>query len=664
LKPLNTVLPAPPLPEVSRRFVEWVAQYTVQPQGAVLRMVMSVPEALSAGSPKRVLRLATPRSEMKLSPARQRVLAVLADGSPRSSSELARAAGCGTSVVRHLLAAGVLESIEIAPIPQLPDGRLAGRALSGPQIAAATALRSRIGNGFSVELLDGVPGAGKTDVYFEAIAEALSCELQVLVLLPEISLGIQWRARFAARFGAPPREWHSDLGRADRRHTWRAVAEGNEPVIVGTRSALFLPFPRLGLIVVDEEHDSSFKQEDGVAYHARDMAVVRARLGSIPCILVSATPSLETVFNVRSRRYNGHTLQDRATGSAPPRTEIVDLRLDRPPKDCFVAPALRRAVQETIAAGRQALLFLNRRGYAPLTLCRSCGYRLRCNSCSAWLVEHRLLGLLQCHYCGYRRRLPRACPGCGAVDGLVACGPGVERLAEEVAAFVPGARTVLATSDTCSSPAAAEALMRSIERHEVDLIIGTQLMSKGHHFPLLTLVGVVDADAGLAGGDLRAAERTFQLLYQVGGRAGREPADERNLGRVLLQTAVPENPVIAALVCGDRARFLEAEAADRRESGLPPFGRLAALIISARDEAQAESAARSLALAAPPSDGLRILGPAPPPLALLRGRHRRRLLAIATRDFALSPWIRNWVARVPLSSTVRMQIDMDPQSFL
>lgn len=665
LKSLEAVLPAPPLPELSRRFVEWVAQYTVQPQGAVLRMVMSVPEALTPVSPKWAFRRAVHWREGKLSPARTRVLAVLADGTPRSSSEIARAAGCGESVVRHLLAAGALERVEIDAAPrQLPDGKRPGRTLSGPQSAVAAALRGCVGNGFAVELLDGVPGAGKTDVYFEAVAEALSRDLQVLVLLPEISLGIQWRERFQARFGVPPREWHSDLGRAERRQTWRAVAEGKEPVIVGTRSALFLPFPKLGLIIVDEEHDSSFKQEDGVAYHARDMAVVRSRLGSIPCVLVSATPSLETVINVRSGRYREHILQDRATGSLPPIIEVVDLRRDQPPGDAFVAPTLREALKETIAGGRQALLFLNRRGYAPLTLCRCCGHRLRCGSCSAWLVEHRLLGLLQCHYCGYRRPLLRTCPQCGAADALVPCGPGVERLAEEIASFAPEARTVLATSDTCSSPAAADALMRLIERHEVDLIIGTQLVSKGHHFPLLTLVGVVDADAGLGGGDLRAAERTFQLLYQVGGRAGREPDGEGRVGRVLLQTAMPQNPVIAALASGDRARFLAAEMDDRRETGMPPFGRLAALIVSARDETQAEKAARSLAQAAPLTEGVRILGPAPAPLALLRGRHRRRLLAIAARQFRLSPWIRNWVEKVQLPSSIRLQIDIDPQSFL
>ncbi|MBL8666680.1 MAG: primosomal protein N' [Rhodospirillales bacterium] len=674
LKPLARTLPAPKLPEVSRRFVEWVAAYTVQPPGAVLRMVMSVPEALAAETPGRGVRLVHPQPAVRPSAERARVLAAAGDGQARSIADLAQRAGCGEGVVRGLVTAGALEPVEVmASPPPRPDWQRPGRALSPAQAAAADTLRAHIDAGFAVDLLDGVPGAGKTEVYFEAVAAALARGRQVLVLLPEIALGTQWRARFADRFGAPPTEWHSDLSRGERRRTWRAVAEGRAQVIVGARSALFLPYPELGLIVVDEEHDGSFKQEDGVAYHARDMAVVRARLGEIACGLVSATPSLETLVNVRAGRYGEIALPERAGGAAPPHVEIIDLRRQAPAKGAFVAPPLRAALREALAAGRQALLFLNRRGYAPLTLCRVCGHRLHCPSCTAWLVEHRLIGRLQCHHCGYSRPLPPACPACGAKDALAPVGPGVERLAEEVASFLPEARTVLATSDSLAGPAAAAELVGRIERREVDLIIGTQIIAKGYHFPLLTLVGVVDADLGLAGGDLRAAERTFQLLYQVGGRAGREAA-EGGQGWVLLQTAWPEHPVIAALAAGERARFMAAEEAERRVAGMPPFGRLAALIVSARDEAQADAAAQALARAAPlaaggagnagAAAGVRILGPAPAPLALLRGRHRRRLLAIAPRAFPLSRFIHDWVAATPLPSTVRLQIDIDPQSFL
>jgi primosomal protein N' (replication factor Y) (superfamily II helicase) len=632
LKPIGRILPAPPLPEVSRRFVDWVAGYTVHPPGAVLRMLMSVPEALAPAKPCWALRRSDNLAGIKPTAARTRVLAVLADGPPRPMAELAREAACSEAVVRGLVAAGALVAEALAPqMEAAPDWRRVGHALSPAQAEVAAGLRGRIDQGFSVTLVEGVPGSGKTEVYFEAIAAALARNLQVLVLLPEIALSAQWRARFRARFGATPREWHSDLGRPDRRRTWRAVAESETCVVVGARSALFLPFRNLGLIVIDEEHDASFKQEDGVAYHARDMAVVRARLGEIPAVLVSATPSLETVVNARAGRYAELSLPDRAGGAPPPQVEVIDLRRDRPPKGAFISPTLRRALTDTLGAGMQALLFLNRRGYAPLTLCRACGHRIRCPSCTAWLVEHRLTGRLQCHYCGFATPLPSACPACAAPDSLAPCGPGVERLAEELAALLPDARTVIATSDTLHGPAAAADLVERIEAHEVDVIIGTQIIAKGYHFPLLGLVGVVDADLGLSGGDLRASERTFQLLYQVGGRAGRVAA-----GRVLLQTSWPEHPVIAALASGDRTRFLATEEAERRAASMPPFGRLAALIVSGRHEAAVDAAARALARAAPAVDGVRVLGPAPAPLAMLRGRHRRRLLAHSPRSFALS----------------------------
>jgi primosomal protein N' (replication factor Y) (superfamily II helicase) len=660
LKPFGRLLPAPPLPEVSRRFVDWVARYTVHAPGAVLRMVMSTPKVLAPATPRWVLRRADQVVGVKPTAARTRVLAVLADGPPRPLAELAREAACSEAVVRGLVAAGALVAEAVQSIREVPpDWRRTGLALSPAQAEVTAALRLRVARGFSVSLVDGVPGSGKTEVYFEAMAEALAHDRQVLVLLPEIALGAQWRARFGARFGAPPREWHSDLGRLERRRTWRAVLEGETCVVVGARSALFLPFRKLGLIVVDEEHDSSFKQEDGVTYHARDMAVVRARLGDIPAVLVSATPSLETMVNARGGRYAALSLPDRAAGGRAPVVEVIDLRRDRPPRGGYVSPSLRGALVETLAAGKQALLFLNRRGYAPLTLCRTCGHRIKCPSCTAWLVEHRLVGRLQCHYCGFDAVLPSACPACGAQDSLAACGPGVERVAEEVTTLVPGARTVIATSDTLRGPAAAADLVACIEAHQIDLVIGTQIIAKGYHFPLLTLVGVVDADLGLSGGDLRASERTFQLLYQVGGRAGRVEA-----GRVLLQTFWPEHPVMTALASGDRARFLRVEEAERRAAAMPPFGRLAALIVSGRDEAAVDAASRALARAAHAIDGVRILGPAPAPLAMLRGRHRRRLLAHSGRAFALSAYVRDWLGAVSLPGSVRVQVDIDPQSFL
>ncbi len=513
---------------------------------------------------------------------------------------------------------------------------------------------------FGVTLLDGVTGSGKTEVYLEAVAECLAQGRQALVLLPEIALSSQWLERFERRFGVAPAVWHSDLAGRTRRVTWRAVADGAAPVVVGARSALFLPFPDLGLIVVDEEHETAFKQEDGVVYHARDMAVVRARLGSAPAVLVSATPSLETLANVEAGRYRRITLASRHGGAQLPEVAAVDLRLSPPERGRFLSPPLVEAVQETLARGEQAMLFLNRRGYAPLTLCRACGHRMQCPNCTAWLVEHRARKLLTCHHCGHVEPIPHLCPTCGAEASLVPIGPGVERITEEAAAVFPEARRLVMASDTMPGPHAAAEAAHAIAAREVDLVIGTQIVAKGWHFPHLTLVGVVDADLGLAGGDLRAAERTVQLLHQVAGRAGRAEAP----GRVLLQTFSPEHPVMQALVGGDLGEFMAREADARRPGHWPPYGRLAALIVSADTAQEADEAARDLGLAAPRGEGLTVLGPAPAPLAILRGRHRRRLLLKTRRDVAVQPLLRGWLDQVEVGRGVRVDVDVDPVSFL
>ncbi len=664
LRPILQRFEVPPLSAEMRRFVDWVAGYTVHPPGAVLKMVMSVPEALRPPRPLVAYTLAADERPGRLTPARQQVLAVLADGRPRAAGELVREAGVGPGVVKALAGAGLLVPLMAAKEeafdaePSAPAG--AGPTLSPEQAAAAQRLTQAVGHGYSVTLLDGVPGSGKTEVYFEAVAAALAAHRQVLVLLPEIALSAQWLSRFRGRFGAHPHVWHSDLGQAERRRTWRAVAGNRAKVVVGARSALFLPFADLALIVVDEEHDPSFKQEDGVFYNARDMAVVRASLSQIPLCLVSATPSLETVVNVRAGRYGSVHLPDRHGGAAMPVVELVDLCRDRPAKGAWLSPGVRAAIAATLADGGQVLLFLNRRGYAPLTVCRACGHRLPCPWCSAWLVEHRLAGRMMCHHCGHTASLPDRCPACGGTDTLAACGPGVERLAEEVADVFPDARLVLATSDTLPGPAATADLVRRMEAGEIDIVIGTQIIAKGYHFPHLALVGVVDADLGLSGGDLRAAERTFQLLYQAAGRAGR---GERP-GRALVQTTMPQHPVMTALASGDRDRFLAAEEAERREAAMPPYGRLAALIVSGADAGAVEAAGNALAQTAPKAGGVRVMGPAPAPLALLRGRHRRRLLLHAARGVAVSPLVRRWLQATKLPGSVRVQVDIDPYSFL
>jgi primosomal protein N' (replication factor Y) len=672
LKPILQTLPAPKLRPELRRFVERVAAYAMAPPGSVLRMAMSVTEALEpprlrrlyAISPAGLAAFADSAAGRKLTQARRRVLEVLCAGPPLPTADLARLAGCSAGVVRDLLAVGLVEERLVAaepPHPSPPDWRLSGPVLSPDQAVAAKRLVDAVeAGGFGVTVLDGVTGSGKTETYFAALAAALAAGRQVLVLLPEIALGAQWLGRFRERFGVLPAQWHSDIGQAERRDTWRAVATGRARVVVGARSALFLPFPELGLIIVDEEHDPSYKQEDGVIYHARDMAVLRASLADIPIILVSATPSLETVVNVARGRYQRVALPRRHAAAELPAVRLVDLRRERLERGRFLAPPLVEELAATFAAGEQALLFLNRRGYAPLTLCRACGHRFQCPSCTAWLVEHRFTGRLLCHHCGHAEAVPPCCPECLTAGALVPCGPGVERLLEEVSERFPAARAALMVSDLLTGPRAAAELAQAMAERRYDMLIGTQIVAKGHHFPMLTLVGVVDADLGLTGGDLRAAERTYQLLHQVGGRAGRA----EHKGRVLIQTWMPEQPVMQALASGDRDRFLEAEAAARRHAGLPPFGRLAALIVSAADAETCDFTARALSRAAPQLPGVTVLGPAPAPLAVLRGRHRRRFLVKGGRDVRLQPILRDWLSRVRVSGSARIQIDIDPYSFL
>ena len=664
LRDVIEVLDAPPMPESLRRFVEWVASYTLSAPGNVLRMAMSAPSALDPPAPQAGWKLApAPIEGVRITPERERVLALLAGGTVKSGGALADEARVGAGVVRGLADAGLVvpallpRGSAFAP----PDLDRDGPVLSAEQADAAASLRAAVDvRKFGVTLLTGVTGSGKTEVYLEAVAEALRQGRQALVLLPEIALSSQWLERFARRFGVAPAVWHSELTSRRRRVTWRAVAEGEVRVLVGARSALFLPYPDLGVIIVDEEHETAFKQEEGVIYHARDMAVVRARLSEAACVLVSATPSLETLTNAETGRYAQVHLPARHAGASLPDVEAVDLRQHAPERGRFLSPPLTEGVTAALARGEQAMLFLNRRGYAPLTLCRACGHRMRCPNCTAWLVEHRAQRRLTCHHCGHVEGIPEACPECGAEHSTVPIGPGVERVLEEARQHWPDARILVMASDTMPGPAAAAEAARQIEEREVDLIIGTQIVAKGWHFPHLTLVGVVDADLGLAGGDLRAAERTVQLLHQVAGRAGRA----EHPGRVLLQTFAPEHPVMQALVSGDLDAFMAAEAEMRRPGGWPPFGRLAALIVSSEDERAADRTARDLGLTAPGSEGVTVLGPAPAPLAMLRGRHRRRLLLKTRRDIAVQPLLTDWLARVEVPSDVRVQVDVDPVSFL
>jgi len=505
-----------------------------------------------------------------------------------------------------------------------------------------------------------VTGSGKTETYFEAVAEALRMGRQVLVLLPEIALTENFLKRFESRFGVPPVVWHSSQKQSERRRAWRQVAEGGAQVVVGARSALFLPYANLGLIIVDEAHEVSFKQDDGVRYNARDVAVMRGRFEQIPVVLASATPALESLQMAEAGVYEKVDLPSRFGEASLPDIAVVDLREQVPPRGRWLAPPLVAGIEERLERGEQSLLFLNRRGYAPLTLCRNCGFRFQCPNCSAWLVEHRLSKRLACHHCGHEVPSPSQCPECGEADCLTACGPGVERIADEVAQIFPDARTAVVTSDTLSNPEKIAAFVDAAESGAIDVIVGTQLVTKGYHFPELTLVGVVDADLGLEGGDLRAAERSYQQIAQVAGRAGRASKP----GEVMIQTRHPDAPVIAALAAGDRDAFYAAETDARRHAGAPPFGRWAAIIVSSEDEAEAREAAQNIGRAAPRLDDLAVFGPAPAPLSLLRGRYRYRLLINARRSAALQQTIREWLDPMEFAPGVRIGVDIDPYSFV
>jgi primosomal protein N' (replication factor Y) (superfamily II helicase) len=653
----------PPLDEDLRRFVDWVVNWTLGAPGMVLRMVLRSEEALEPEAPVPGVRRIEDAEPDRMTPARKRVLATMEDGFSWTKSGLSHAAGVSPSVIDGLVKQDVLEivSMPASPPPPKPQIDYAQKTLTPAQIAASESLIESFDKGGSVTLIDGVTGSGKTEVYFEAIAEALRRGRQALVLLPEIALTEQFLRRFEQRFGVFPAEWHSEITPKNRSRVWRGVASGDVRVVIGARSSLFLPFLELGLIIVDEEHDAAFKQDDRVPYSARDMAVVRGHISRFPVVLASATPSVESHVNAELGRYSLLELPERASGADLPELQAIDMRTQGPDRGRWLAPGLITAIKETFAQGDQSLLFLNRRGYAPLTLCRTCGHRFQCAHCSAWLVEHRFQKKLVCHHCGHFEKVPDACPTCQSTSSLVACGPGVERIAEEVSDLFPQARTLILSSDLPGGPERLKREMKVVEEGGADIVIGTQLVAKGHNFPKMKLVGVVDADLGLAHGDPRAAEKTFQLLAQVTGRAGRVTGG----GKGFLQTYNADHPVIKALLSSEKNAFYQAEIEARRVAGLPPFGRLAAVIVSGPDKAFAEHHARALARAAPADQAVTLLGPAEAALAMVRGRYRYRLLVMAPRQFDLQSFLRHWLVIGPKPSKgLRVQVDVDPQHFL
>jgi primosomal protein N' (replication factor Y) (superfamily II helicase) len=661
LRNLLQVFDVPPIGAPLRRLVEWTANYYLSPPAAVLRMVLSSAAALEGG------RTVTEYAATGMIPDKltvQRAQALERIGTRQGLiKELATIGDVSDAVIRGLIKLGAFEAHVVSldtPFVD-PEPAFAPPKLSKVQKAAAGELIALTkAQAFAPVLLDGVTGSGKTEVYFEAIAEALRMGKQTLVLLPEIALTEPFLRRFEARFGHVPVAWHSDLRQSQRRRAWRGIINGEALVTVGARSALFLPYTNLGLIVVDEAHETSFKQEEGVQYHARDVAVMRARFEGCPIILSTATPAIETRQQVALGHYQEIKLPERHGTAKLPDVATIDLIQDPPERGRWLAPTLVAAMTEVLERGEQSLLFLNRRGFAPLTLCRHCGHRFQCPNCTAWMVEHRLLSRLQCHHCGHAEPPPRACPECKEEDALVACGPGVERIADEVAALFPEARRAIVTSDTLWSPAKAAEFVGRMEAGDIDIVIGTQLVTKGYHFPNLTLVGVVDADLGLQGGDLRAAERSFQQIAQVSGRAGRGT----KAGRVFVQTHSPDTAVIRALVSGDTESFYAAETEARREANAPPFGRFAGIIISSESLKDAQDTAHLIGKTAPEVEGMHVYGPAPAPLAMLRGRHRMRLLIHARRALDVQDVIRDWLGALEWPRSVRVSVDVDPYSFV
>ena len=667
LKEIAERKPCRPLSSEMLKFVGFTAKYNCASLGMVLRMVIRSYKALD---PSPLVDFYTPAGERPagLTSARKRVLD-LQDVWPGRASDLAKAAGVSPGVISGMAKVGLLtkENRPLDPPFEEPRPAHDGRTFaltSGQEQAVAKLIDLVEEPGFGAVLLDGVTGSGKTEVYLEAAARALEQGGQVLILVPEIALTQAGMRRISERFGAEPAQWHSAMGDAARRRVWREVATGRAKLVVGARSALYLPYTDLQLIVVDEEHDSSYKQEEGVIYNARDMAVVRANIAGASIVLASATPSLESLTNARTGRYAHVILPERPGSAVMPEVALVDLKDHPPEKGRFLSQPLIEGVTEALAQGDQAMLYLNRRGYAPLIICRACGERLKSPDTDSWLVEHKRTGRAMCHHTGFSMPMPSACPECKTEGSLSPVGPGVERVAEEAAQLFPDKKIEILSSDTAGNPERIRERMAKMAAGDIDIMVGTQMVVKGHNFPHLTFVGVVDGDLGLAGGDLRAGERTYQTLVQVAGRAGRAEKP----GRALIQTHLPEHEALIALADGDREAFIKAELGMRDLLGLPPYGKLAAVIISAPDADQANEFARKFLLKAPRvsenSGEIEIMGPSEAVIAILRGRHRRRFLVKADPQVNLSAYMHAWRSRIRIPGKIKLQIDIDPQGFM
>ena len=666
LRSAASVINVPPMSYTMRKFLEVVSDYTITPLNLILRLCTRVPDLTKPSVTQKVFSLVSNYSDFKRTPQRDLLISALSKNKMNrlSSKEIVSISGVSSAVIAAAVRAGILDEERIerdSPYPTL-DPKFNPKKLNLSQIEAYKAIRDlQQQNNFTPILLQGVTGSGKTEIYLEAVANALENGQQVLVLLPEIALTSEFFNRVKNRFGEKPAEWHSGITLAERRRVWKMVSSGGAKLVIGARSALFLPFMNLGLVIVDEEHDQSYKQEDGVIYNARDMAVLRSSIEGSVVILASATPSLESWVNAKNGKYKHVSIHERYGQATLPSLLAIDLRKEKLKSNEWISGSLEESVTECLQNKEQSLLFLNRRGYSPTTVCRACGSQISCDECDARMVEHRFINRLMCHQCGHTKVMPEKCPSCGIEGNLAVIGPGVERLAEEAQKKFSTATISVLSSDLYGSAKSLKAEIQKISEGNVDIIIGTQLVAKGHNFPKLRLVGVIDVDIGLQGSDLRAAERTYQLVRQVSGRAGRTD----NKGRALIQTYQPEHPVVEAIIKGNDNDFWVSEAKQRKLACMPPFGKLVGIIISSTNLDNVMMLANQLKKNTHPLNivGARVYGPAPAPVARIKGRHRIRFLVKSPKISGLQDAIRNWVSTVSLKGDIRLSIDIDPQSF-
>ena len=655
--------------------LQWIgrmSEWTLIPMGMVLRLIVNIPDAFC---PPRMEPLYAYNSDAscRMTQNRQAVADAYSsnDNDAMTISDIQNIARVSNAVVRSMI-----KNETLIPVGEQPKQKNATLTtyndcgnikLNNQQQAAADTIGQSVqAGGFSVHLLDGITGSGKTQVYFDSAWRAYSMGRSVLLMMPEIALTAQFMSRFKNRFGENPVVWHSNLTAARRREIWHGVLDGTIKMVVGTRSALFLPWQDLGLIVIDEEHDTSYKQEDMGNYHARDMAILRAKISGIPVVLASATPSAETLENVNLGKYQQLKLTSRFGGAQLPDISTIDLRENRPEsytvdeteQTGFLSQPLCNALAETLSAGHQAMLFINRRGFAPITQCKKCGWTSVCPECSVGMTYHKRIGKLLCHMCGRTMPMPKTCPDCGGDVSMR--GVGLEKIEQEVNVRFPNARTALVSSDIITSRQSLERLVNKIEQGEIDIIIGTQILAKGHHFPNLTLVGVIDADMGLFGTDFRAAEHTFQQLFQVAGRAGRG----EYAGRVLLQTYQPEHPVLTAICASDRDSFMQTDMMGRKMANMPPYGQLIAVIVEGQRESALQSYCNALRDAIPNLKGAKIMGPITAQIYQIRNWYRMRFLVAGSRNANLQPVVLHWLESVKQPVNIRVKIDVNPMNFM